>query len=78
MMAVPRLGLGKSGKITVRYTSDDPSHPNYADVFDVMIEQSGLWPVPEEGPTADGLTGEAKKFYRLGQVLTRRVGELSR
>lgn len=71
-------GLGRTGKITVAYTSDDPSNPRYKDSFDVMIDGAGLWPVPEEGPRADGLTGDAKKFYRLGQILIRRLGELSR
>ncbi|WP_217428057.1 hypothetical protein [Microlunatus speluncae] len=72
------VGLGKSGKITVRYTSDDPSRPDYDDSFDVMIEKSGLWPIPESGPEPEGVTGQARKFYRLGQALTRRIGETSR
>lgn len=71
-------GLGKEGRITVSYTSDDPSTPSYTDTFDVMITRSGLSPIPEDGPRPDGLTGEPKKFYLLGQALIRRVGELGR
>ncbi len=71
-------GMGTDGQIAVSYTSDDPSQPSYSDVFDVMISNSGLWPVAEEGPTADDLKGDIRKFYRLGQVLVRRVGELGR
>ncbi|MDE0775855.1 MAG: hypothetical protein OSB43_06265 [Nocardioides sp.] len=71
-------GLGRSGTINVTYSSDDPTQPNYQDTFDVMVDNSGLWPVPEQGANADGLQGDAKRFYRLGQVLVRRVGELSR
>jgi hypothetical protein len=71
-------GLGRSGTITVSYTSDDPSQPGYSDSFDVMIDRAGLWPVGEQGPTADGLKGDARKFYLLGQALVRRVAELDR
>lgn len=68
-------GLGKSGTISLHYTSDDPSSPKYLDSFDVMITNAGLWPVPESGPNPDGLRGDALKFYRLAQTLVRRVGE---
>ncbi len=71
-------GGGRSGTITVSYTSDDPSRPRYDDAFDVMIDSAGLWPVGEAGPNPDGLSGEAKKFYLLGQALVRRVAELKR
>ncbi|WP_248583052.1 hypothetical protein [Nocardioides sp. InS609-2] len=71
-------GLGKDGTITVRYTSCDPSSPGYVDSFGVTIENSGLWPIPEAGPNPDGVRGDALKFYRLGQALVRRVGELAR
>jgi hypothetical protein len=71
-------GLGNDGTISVRYTSDDPSSSEYVDSFEVMIENSGLWPIPEAGPNPDGVRGDALKFYRLGQALVRRVGELAR
>lgn len=71
-------GLGREGQITVDYTSDDPESPKYSDRFDVMIDKAGLWPVGESGPTPDGLQGDAKKFYLLGQALVRRVTELGR
>jgi hypothetical protein len=71
-------GMGKSGTIRVRYTSTDPSNPQYSDDFDVHVDKSGLWPVPEVGPTPEGLHGETKKFYDLGQVMARHVGELRR
>lgn len=71
-------GMGKSGTIGVRYTSVDPSEPGYEDDFTVRIESSGIWPVPEDGPSAQGLKGDARKFYVLGQALIRRVGELGR
>ena len=71
-------GLGREGQIIVDYTSDDPQTPAYSDRFDVMIDKAGLWPVGESGPNPDGLQGEAKKFYVLGQALVRRVSELGR
>ncbi len=72
------VGVGRDGTITVRYTSDDPSNPDYHDVFDVMIGKSGLTPAGEQGSNGDGLHGDAETFYRLGQTLVRRVTELSR
>lgn len=71
-------GLPKHGCIAVSYRGDEPSEGTYADSFDVMIDQSGIWPVPEVGPTSDGLKGESRKFFLLGQALVRRVGELAR
>lgn len=71
-------GLGRTGQVKARYSSDDPSQPDYSDSFDVMIEKAGFWPVPEGGLNPDGLNGDVKMFYTLGQVLVRRIGELGR
>lgn len=72
-------GLGTSGSITAKYTSSDPSAPRYVEQFDVPIDTSGLWPVPEDGPNpSSGMNGDALQFYKLGQALVRRVGELGR
>jgi hypothetical protein len=71
-------GMPKSGIINLKYTSDDSSKPQYSEHYDVQISTSGLWPVPEAGPRPDGMSGDAKKFYVLGQALLRRVGELGR
>lgn len=71
-------GLPRLGTITVRYASDDPSAPRYDENFDVQIDDAGLWPAGEEGPTPNGLKGPQLEFYRLGQVLVRRVAELTR
>lgn len=71
-------GMPQRSRISVSYSSDDPSAPEYADEFDAMLDSRGFWPVPEAGPRADGLKGDARKFYVLGQALVRRVGELNR
>lgn len=71
-------GLPKSGSIGVSYRGDDPTEPEYLDTFDVMIDRAGLWPVGDSGPTPDGLSGDARKFYLLGQALVQRVSELGR
>ena len=72
-------GLGTSGSITVTYSSSDPSAPTYVENFDVPIDSSGIWPVPEDGPNPkSGMDPNASQFYKLGQVLVRRVGELGR
>lgn len=75
----PPMGLSKDGTVSVRYNSDDPKAPRYEDSFDVMIENSGLWPVPESGPNfSKTVSEEAKQANKLMKVLIRRVGELGR
>ena len=72
-------GLGTAGTITAHYTSSDPAAPRYTEQFSVPIDNSGNWPVPEEGaPPRDEMQGEALQFYKLAQVLVRRIGELGR
>lgn len=72
------MGMDEHGRVEVEYRSDDPEQPSYTDVFDINSLGVGLWPVPESGPMPDGLSGDLRKFYRLGQALVRRVGELGR
>lgn len=49
----------------------------YVEQFDVPIDTSGLWPVPEDGPNPrNDMDLNVLRFYKLGQVLVRRVGEL--
>lgn len=64
-----------STTITARYEADGRK---YTDEFDVHIEGAGLWPLPEAGPNGDSLRGDMRTFYRLGQVIARRLGELGR
>ncbi len=72
-------GMNRTATVTASYTSDDPSRPAYKDSFDLMIDRSGLWPVPESGPEPNGhLKEETLQFYKLGQALVRRVGEFTR
>ncbi|MCR4512669.1 hypothetical protein [Aeromicrobium sp. 50.2.37] len=71
-------GLGKSGTITLAYRSSDPEAPTYSDHFQVMIDDSGLWPIPEAGPSGSRLSGEKLAFYRLGQSIARAIGEQRR
>lgn len=72
------MGMDERGRVLVEYRSDDPEQPPYVDVFDMNTHGTGLWPVPESGPTPDGLNGDLRKFYELGQTLVRRIGELGR
>lgn len=72
------VGMPSDGRITASYTSDDASEPEYRETSDVMIDNSGLWPVPDDGPDPKGLHGESLQFYRLGRILTRHVGALGR
>ncbi|MEA5054746.1 MAG: hypothetical protein VB093_15010 [Propionicimonas sp.] len=72
------MGMDERGQVSVMYRSDDRDQPAYVDVFDVNTHGAGLWPVPEAGPAPDDLKGDLRKFYKLGQALVRRVGELGR
>lgn len=71
-------GSTDHGTITVYYTSDDPSKPEYIDEFDFDIENAGLWPVADAGPDAVGLDKNVRPFYRLGQTIAKHLGELYR
>lgn len=72
-------GMGRAdGVVTVAYTSDDLTHPQYTDAYEISIDGSGLWPVGEAGPDPAGLTGDLRKFYLLGQALVRRISEITR
>ncbi|KAA1423570.1 hypothetical protein FE697_008205 [Mumia zhuanghuii] len=71
-------GLGKNGRITVAYRSSDLEAPHYSDDFHVMVEDSGLWPIPEAGPSGHRLSGDKLAFYRLGQSIARAIGEQRR
>lgn len=52
--------------------------PTWDIKFDMNTHGSGLWPIPEDGPEASGLSADNGKFYLVAQALTRRVGELGR
>lgn len=74
-------GMPGRGTISVSYTSDDPSQPRYTDSFEVQIDSSGAWPVPEGGPNLSNyksLKENERAFYKLGQAMIRRLGELNR
>lgn len=71
-------GVGKSGQISVSYTSDDPTNPTYRDRFDVMIERSGFWPIPEAGPEPVNIPKEIRSWYLAAQAATRHLGEKNR
>lgn len=75
----PPRGLGRTGVISLSYGSDDPKASIYNDSFEVMIENSGLWPVPEDGPNPPKDLGKvAQRADTLMRVLIRRIGELGR
>lgn len=71
-------GSAESASISVSYESDDPESPVYQDCFDISSLTIGYTPAGETGPTPEGLQGDARKFYVLGQALVRRVAELAR
>lgn len=72
------MGMPERGSVRISYRGDGDGSEWFEDWFDMNTRGVGLWPVPEDGPEPNGLSGDLRKFYRLGQALTRRVGELSR
>ena len=72
------VGAPTQGTIGVTYTSDDPSGPEYADEFQFDLKGMGMWPVSSGGPDPNGLEGQYKKFYKLGQTIARNIRDLSR
>lgn len=73
-----QAGMPGKGTIHLFYGSEDPSMPQYEDKYEVLIDQSGLFPVPEDGPDPKGLSGHQRTFYLLGQAIARALGNLSR
>ena len=71
------VGMTDIASVTIRY--NDSETDQYADAFELRCDASALWPVPEEGeePGTD-LSPAQRRFYRLLQTMTRRIGELSR
>lgn len=75
----PPKGLGGVGVISLSYSSDDPKAPRYEDSYEIMTENSGHWPAPEEGSNPpECLSATAKRADELMRVLIRRVSELGR
>lgn len=72
-----KAGMPCSGKIRVSYSSDDESSPSYEDEYDVLIYESGYWPVPEDGPDAK-IDPSRRDFYKMGQAIARSIGNISR
>lgn len=72
------LGMPDRASILVSYRGDDTEGAQFEDQFDMNTHGSGLWPIPEDGPEASGLSADNRKFYLVAQALTRRVGELGR
>lgn len=70
--------MPERGSVQISYRGDGDGSEWFEDRFDINTRGAGLWPVPEDGPEPNGLSGDLRKFYRLGQALTRRVGELGR
>ena len=74
------MGMPKTGTLRVFYSSDDEVCPKYSERYEVLISNSGLWPVPEGGPNPDFSSDckELRKFYLLGQAIARAIGNLAR
>ena len=74
------MGMPKTGTLRVFYSSDDEVCPKYSERYEVLISNSGLWPVPEGGPNPDFSSDckELRKFYLLGQAIARAIGNLGR
>ena len=72
-------GMPEEALITMKYSSDDPKAPPYTDTARVRIKNSGLVPVGRQGPNPPAdMDSDRKAFYRMLQVLSEGIRELSR
>lgn len=72
------IGAGTSGAIVASYRGPNPDDGTYRDSYEVLIDGSGLWPVPENGPEPGRMDGAERKQYKLLQAIARHIGELHR
>jgi hypothetical protein len=69
-------GVATPGVVTVYYSSDDPSEPQYCDSFPIDPYNAGLTPQGWMGPNSSK-TPTWSQFYRLGQGILRRLSEIA-
>lgn len=77
-------GMPKRGVIHLHYAGDDPSQNPYTEKCPFDVETAGLWPIPEDGPEAQGphdtpsseMTSKERRFYKALQALSRHLGHL--
>lgn len=72
-------GMPKTARLTLCYTSSDPSHPRYEDTYVVSTDAIGLTPLASTGPhPSSKLTpGEASLHKMLGRIV-QSISELRR
>lgn len=72
-------GMPKTARLTMRYSSPDPSNPRYEDTYVVSTDTIGLTPVASTGPNPSSKLspGEASLHKMLGQIV-QSLGELRR
>lgn len=71
-------GVDGAGVVVAKYTSDDPSAPEYEDVYEIDTERMGNRPVGTWGPELKrGRQPTPRQFYRLGQRALSRLSEIS-
>ncbi|MDR1078626.1 MAG: hypothetical protein LBL55_08210 [Propionibacteriaceae bacterium] len=69
---------GEATLVRVSYTDGSVPGRAYEDEFWMVPDDVGSAPAPEGGPNGDNVPEDLKQFYKLGQVLVRRVGEITR
>lgn len=63
-------GMPRTSRLTLRYTSHDPSHPKYEEAYIVSTDTVGLTPVAssEPNPSAKLTLGEVNLHKMLGRI----------
>lgn len=69
-------GIDTPGTATIRYTSDDPAHPEYEDRYEIDVPNLGHRPTGYRGVEPPP-NPSAREFYKLGQRALSRLSEIS-
>jgi hypothetical protein len=73
------MGIVNQAKLSLRYTSDDPSKPSYQDEYILDDATIGQTPAPWTGPDMkQGLSPEAQDLHKVLAAIAANIGELRR
>jgi hypothetical protein len=72
-------GMPKTARVTLRYTSQDQSRPQYADTYVISTETIGLTPAASTGPNpSPRLTPGEESLHKMLGKIVQSIGELRR
>jgi hypothetical protein len=73
------VGIASAATLKLSYTSDDPSHPQYTDVYRLDENAIGVTPTPNRGSEPkSGISDDAKSLHSVLRAIAQNIGELNR